>query len=232
VRVVPKGVTEVERQRVKPGVEAAGNSRESCQMLYSCQLAIMENIDNALSGFLARITSGEVEVYNEFSLQHELGIHLRQYHLNYLVQFERNISYFGGVSTNFKKREIDISVFTRNPHELHYAMELKFPRNGQIPEQMFSFCKDIQFTEELLSLGFQSASVLVLVEDPLFFQGLTKGIYGYFRGIRPLTGRIIKPTGTKDKEVNIRGKYTVTWHPLRDKLHYFLITVKNIASDS
>ncbi len=28
-------------------------------------------------------------------------------------------------------------------------LELKYPRNGQHPEQMFSFCKEIAFVEEL-----------------------------------------------------------------------------------
>lgn len=186
----------------------------------------MPDIEHIVSGFLNRVRSESVEVYNEFSLQHELGFYLREHYSNYRVQFERNISHFGGEAKNFKKREIDIAVFEESPRELLCAIELKFPRNGQVPEQMFSFCKDIQFAEELLSLGFKSASVLTLAEDPLFYQGSTQGIYGYFRGDKLLTGRIVKPTGLKDDEVNIRGQYIINWRPLLNKLHYFLVTAK------
>lgn len=39
----------------------------------------------------------------------------------------------------------------------HYAIELKYPLNGQYPEQMFSFVKDIKFMEEMKELGFNEA---------------------------------------------------------------------------
>jgi hypothetical protein len=186
----------------------------------------MHDIAEHLRPFLEAVAAGAVDVYNEFSLQHELGIHLRSRHPNWLVQFERNVSYFGGSAKTFKKREIDLTIFTQNPKTLHYAVELKYPRNGQVPEQMFNFCKDIQFAEELVSHGFQSAALLTLAEDPLFYRGPGEGIYAYFRGAKPLTGRVVKPTGAKDDEVNILGSYTIKWIPLRDELQYFLVVVQ------
>ena len=61
--------------------------------------------------FAAEIASGNVDIYNEFSLQHELGIFLRNRSPKFCkVQFERNISYFGMNQTVTLKREIDISV--------------------------------------------------------------------------------------------------------------------------
>ncbi len=44
------------------------------------------------------------------------------------------------------------------------ALELKYPRNGQVPESMFSFCKDIAFLEQLGLSGFQSAYVLTVAD--------------------------------------------------------------------
>ena len=47
-----------------------------------------------LQKFMKKIQTGEVEVYNEFSLQHELGIYLRNALPNYKVEFERNVKFF------------------------------------------------------------------------------------------------------------------------------------------
>jgi hypothetical protein len=184
-------------------------------------------IEHCMRHFLDRVAKKQVEVYNEFSLQHELGIALRGLHPEWIVQFERNVGDFGGKKEKFTKREIDISVFSRTPDgevkDLLYAIELKFPRNEQYPEQMFSFCKDIQFAEELVAHGFQSAAVLTLTEDPNFYRGLSKGIYEYFRSEKPLTGIVQKPTGAKDDEVRIRGEYVIKWVTLRDSLRYFMV---------
>lgn len=98
--------------------------------------------------FFKYAEENDVEIYNEFSLQHELGIYLRSVLPNYKVQFERNISYFTTDNKTVKK-EIDISIFDHNMNE-KYAIELKYPLNGQHPEQMYAFTKDIKFMEELI----------------------------------------------------------------------------------
>lgn len=73
------------------------------------------------------ISSGTIEIYNEFSLQHELGIVLRNnLSKNWIVQFERNIGYFGIPSENLPKREIDIVAFDQNKKQ-KIAFELKYP---------------------------------------------------------------------------------------------------------
>ena len=100
-------------------------------------------IGNAVQELGVKLKSGELEIYNEFSLQHELGIIVRNQDNHKLVQFERNVSYFGFNKTEFVKREIDLVVYSRHAKQLDYVVELKFPRRGQHPEQMFSFCKDI-----------------------------------------------------------------------------------------
>lgn len=65
------------------------------------------NIDNLVTNFIKLVKDGTIDLYNEFSLQHELGVFLRDYlDKKYKIQFERNVSYFY-ISGTYKK-EIDI----------------------------------------------------------------------------------------------------------------------------
>lgn len=187
----------------------------------------MGDLSDLVSTFVESVASGRTEIYNEFSLQHEFGIFLRGKFPGHKVQFERNVAAFFESKAAFKKKEIDISVFSEDTHELKYAVELKFPRNGQYPEQMFKFCEDISFAEELGAAGFSTAGLLVFADDHLFYEGPTDGIYGYFRGGRALHGQIQKPTGKKDAVVTVRGSYSVKWKPISGPLMYAVIEVAN-----
>ena len=182
-----------------------------------------------IAPFIASVAEGKTEIYNEFSLQHELGVFLRRNLVGAKVQFERNVSFFFQSKANFTKRELDISVFSNDKSNLILAIELKYPRNGQHPEQMFSFCKDIAFTEELVISGFSGAVLIIFADDPLFYRGSTEGIYGFFRGGRALHGHIQKPTGKKDDEVIIRGSYFVDWEPIFGTLKYSIIEVNPLV---
>ena len=167
---------------------------------------------------LEKIASGDIEVYNEFSLQHELGIHLRNKFPNHKVQFERNVSFFGIAGTI--KKEIDIVIYSDN--EKH-AIELKFPLNGQYPEQMFSFVKDIKFMEELKGKRFDSAYAVTLITDNNFVAGnKIDGIYSYFRDGREIHGIITKPTGAKNESVEVAGNYNINWIK-SGKYHYYIV---------
>ena len=59
--------------------------------------------------FMSIVEGNQVEIYNEFSLQHELGIFLRNRLVDYKVQFERNTKIFDITGTI--KHEIDIVVY-------------------------------------------------------------------------------------------------------------------------
>lgn len=61
--------------------------------------------------FIHQVAAGEIEIYNEFSLQHEFGIFLRNNFPPYIVQFERNVRFFFQPMPEFIKHEIDITVF-------------------------------------------------------------------------------------------------------------------------
>lgn len=173
---------------------------------------------NIIKEFFECVATEEIEIYNEFSLQHELGMFLRN-HKSYSgkkIQFERNVSYFGLDKSKYEKKEIDLVIFSEEDKrdstvELDTVIELKYPRNGQVPESMFSFCKDISFLEQLSDSGFKSAYFLVVVDDPLFYSGNNKGIYALFRNAQLITGIIQKPTGNKGKSITIKGSYQAIW---------------------
>jgi hypothetical protein len=171
----------------------------------------------ALDEVFGLIRDGTLEVYNEFSLQHEVGYLLRTRFPELTVEFERPAHHFGA-PRGLSKKEIDIVVAVRDDPGRRWAIELKYPRNGQVPEQMFSFCKDIQFLEELCGhAGFAGGWFAALVDSPLFYSPTlpTSGIYAHFRAGRPIHGTIQKPTGKltgKHGEVlDVRGSYVVEW---------------------
>jgi hypothetical protein len=189
----------------------------------------MSKLSDCIASFMQSVAAGEVEIYNEFSLQHELGIFMRARWQEFRIQFERNVSYFGVSKKDFTKRELDIAVFSQDRKTLQYAIELKFPRSGQHPEQMFSFCKDIAFAEELHAAGFKQTAFVAVADDPLFYRGAGEGIYGYFRGHKPLAGIITKPTGAKNESVLVRGPHTIRWLPVVGTTQYALLTVGDDA---
>ena len=176
------------------------------------------NIQKLLEDFMALVGAGEVEVYNEFSLQHELGVFLRSNPIDYKVQFERNTKYFGVQGTT--KHEIDIVIY--NDLE-RYAIELKYPLNGQYPEQMFSFVKDIKFMEVMKESGFKAVYCLTLVKDRKFYSGQKQdGIYAFFRGGKPIHGLICKPTGKKDEQIMVNGNYDICWKACGNMKYYIV----------
>jgi hypothetical protein len=186
----------------------------------------MQALASSIHNFMAGVGDGAVEIYNEFNLQHELGIYLRAtLPSSWKVQFERPVSFFGLRRVNFVKKEIDIACFTPDMRSKH-MIELKFPRNGQVPEQMFKACEDIMFVEQLVSAGFGTSYFMTVVEDPLFYEGRERdGIYRYFRGGEPITGVIQKPTGARDQTVQITGTHIIQWRPLAGSMKYALVEI-------
>lgn len=194
-----------------------------------------------ISGFLAgklRHMSGYV--YNEFSLQFELGIHLREIlsntpsmgnmEKNTKVFFERNVRGLWPERNGegFMKKEIDLSIMKGDIPEC--AIELKYPRNGQYPEEMFAFCEDIRFLEELKEAGFRETYAVCLVDDPAFCnrdggQRRLDGIYAPFRDGKPIHGIIEKPTGNHGRAIKIEGEYHVSWHETGDGRWYYIIAI-------
>ena len=78
----------------------------------------------------------EKYIYNEISLQHELGEYLRR-RLNksdyerFIVQYERNITSFDefkGNTADLRKREIDIVIIDKEKNE-NFVIELKYHKD-------------------------------------------------------------------------------------------------------
>lgn len=165
-----------------------------------------------ISDFFSYAYSQKIELYNEYSLQHELGIFLRNKCPNYSVQSERNTKFFGINSATVKK-EIDVVVYNNSEK---FAIELKFPRNGAYPRRMFQFVEDICFIEQLKHNGFTGGCAVVLVDDPKFYsnqKGLgVLGIYSYFRVGTSIKGVISNPTTKGPKQLAINNSYNAIWN--------------------
>jgi len=182
------------------------------------------NIESLIHKFFDYIYAESIELYNEFSLQHELGIFLRHNLTGLKVEFERNVEYFGLDKSELEKKEIDICIYHTLHSKFGCAIEVKYPRNGQYPETMYSFCKDISFIEQLQKRGFQNSYFLALVDDKNFYEGKDNGIYGFFRAKKPIHGCIVKPTGKKDSQIEVYGTYLAKWNEMRDGRKYCLIS--------
>lgn len=164
------------------------------------------------------------QIDNEASLQLELGHYLRQEYLT--VALEKNVGTLFGSKSGFSKKEIDL-IILEELGEPVAAIELKYPRNGQYPEQMYKIVQDIKFCEELKAAGCKQAYVLVLIDDHNFCQGNKQdGIYAYFRNQRPLTGMVNKPTGNRNQFIELSGTYSIEWQDIEDTaFKYALIEV-------
>lgn len=184
-----------------------------------------EDLTGFIDAFFEAVGRGDVEIYNEFSLQHELGCFLRSSLApDHKVQFERPVTFFGLRRADTLKKEIDISVIGSELRET-VAIELKFPRSGQYPEQMFAACQDIGFLEDLVRGGFNRGYFVMAADDPLFFSGGGEGgLYGCFRAGLPIAGDLCKPTGARDKSVRLAGEYRIRWQQAR-LVRYACVTV-------
>lgn len=189
----------------------------------------MKLVEDSVKEFLGLVGQSKVDIYNEISLQHELGLHLRKSCPDGIrVRFERPISYFGFSGGNFSKKEIDICLLGPGK-KAEFALELKFPRQGQHPEQMFAACVDIAFLEALVSAGFGGGLLLMVVDDELFYRGREQdGIYRFFRAGQPIHGRVVRPTGRRDSSVQVSGSYSVRWHHLPNGMSYWMAGVSSL----
>lgn len=184
----------------------------------------MINIKELIEDFFITATTNNIELYNEFSFQHELGIYLRNRLIdkNYKIEFERNVSYFGLEKNKFIKKEIDIVIYNQNEK---IAIELKYPTNGQYPEQMFSIVKDVKFCEELFLNGFNNCYSITLTDDDTFFTTKRKNdsIYKKFREEKKLYGEIEKPTGDKNETIKLNNEYKLNWDNWKEQFKYAII---------
>ncbi len=184
------------------------------------------DIQSIVNEFIENIKNNKIDLYNEAGIQYELAIFLRSRLKNYKIQLERNISYFGLNKNKFEKKEIDVIIFSVDKKE-KLAIEIKFPSNGQYPEQIFSFCKDIKFLEQLKDCGFENNLFLVFTNQRNFWsnKGKEGTIYYKFRNKKVLDGIITKPTGSKDEVIELVGKYNIEWKNIDDNVKFFIVRI-------
>lgn len=185
---------------------------------------MLRYLEQLLTDFLQQRATEEI-CYNEAALQFEMAVFLRGVLPNaWQVEFERPASKFLSRAGRLTKKEIDL-VVTSSVSQ--YAIELKCPRQGQYPEQMFKACQDIAFLEDLVKHGFDGGIFAFHAVDPCFFSGEVKQpIYGFFRGNTPIHGMIQKPTGKRDSWVKIEGEYLLDWQKQPDESKFYLGVVK------
>lgn len=176
-------------------------------------------------------------VYNEFSLQHELGIFLREEFKNsFRVKFERNVGCFSEKEDpdylkKFVKKEIDIVICKgRRENPEKYAIELKYPTNGAYPQSMFQCIKDIKFMEQVKDeLGFINTYCLTLTSDSFkgkLFRSSNKnseGIYSFFRNKKEIHGKIKNPQHNSGESYNITGEYSIDWRQIDDTTFWYYL---------
>ncbi|OQB16098.1 MAG: hypothetical protein BWY15_00227 [Firmicutes bacterium ADurb.Bin193] len=192
----------------------------------------MLNLKHCIFDFFKKVKSNNIEIYNEFSLQHEMGIYLRSILPEFKIQFERNVSFFNINSVTIKK-EIDIVVYKEDLSE-KYAIELKCPNNGQYPEQLYSFTKDIKFMEQLHENGFDKTYCVSFVSSKPFYSGtINEGIYKYYRDEFKVYGNISKPTGA-GKETDfiiLDGIYDIRWIDFDEKSKFYVVEISDEVCD-
>lgn len=192
------------------------------------------NIDLAIliDGFVQYLSTRNL--YNEASIQHELGYFLRKefehkYSNNTMcIEFERNVK---GIikekAHEFIKKEIDLFISSQDDYKC--AIELKYvcKKNGRIPENMFDFCKDVKFLEQMKEKEFDNCYFFAVAEKKSNFNcgNCQDGIYKIFRQDKIINGCIQKPTGKKNKKLEIKGSYKINWKDLNEDWEYLLIQV-------
>lgn len=179
-------------------------------------------------------------IYNEFSLQFELGYFLRDN--GYNVFFEKNVKDYGFNKEKPYKSEIDLVA---EKDDKRYAIELKYPKNGQYPEEMYQFIRDIAFAQQLVSNSangkrvFEKTYCLTLVDDEKFYSDmstksrklLSGSIYSHFRHSQnkvPYTlkqGTYNKPTGKASATVSCTTLQDVsyTWNNVNGTNFWYYI---------
>ncbi len=164
---------------------------------------IEKKIEEAIINVLNKLKEKEDSyIYNEISLQNELGIELRKKFEGTeqtKVFFEKNVKslYKKECKENeMVKKEMDLFICDGSKvdegKKEAYAIELKFVKreNNRVPENLYDFVKDMRFMEQIKENAKEyrtkiiTTYVLTIVDDAIYVESKNKntiGIYQYFR---------------------------------------------------
>nr|AIE98228.1 hypothetical protein [uncultured marine thaumarchaeote KM3_04_H06] len=184
------------------------------------------HFEHIVDDFASQISKGEIKIYNEASIQHELASFLRIIP-NYEIQLERNVNYFKLNKKRFVKRDIDIVLFNKTKTR-KFAIEIKYPTgNSGEPEQMYKFCEDLRFLEQLKESGFTGAFFLAITSNSRFWRNMRKrgSIYEKFRKEKELYGIIANPIRTSEAMVTLKGRHKINWLSINNFTRYFVVRI-------
>jgi|SRR5665213_1501278 len=175
-------------------------------------------MQNLIASFFETAPEACGPIYNERSLQLELGYYFRSHAAQ--VEFERPyiVTPLKG-STCHQKTNLDLLV---RQNGRTTAIELKVPLNGRHPETLYDFCNDVAFVEGIVRSGFADEGICVLMtNDRAFWNDSGRGsdIHHIFRRKGSLlTGAVKKPTGAANTTVVVSGSYSPAdkWRGVRD----------------
>lgn len=178
------------------------------------------DIEQLIIEFISNDNIKFKEIDNEYSLQFELAYFLRTRLEKCIVTVEKKVT--------IQKLSHRLDIYIKTEDNKEYAIELKFPTNGQVPIQMYKFIKDIETMEELKNqYNYDNTFALLLTNDKKILtknnsQLSTKGIYKYFRTDTSLDTKIEPisiPVG-KDKDndnINLRNRYSIEFQKLNNE---------------
>lgn len=190
----------------------------------------MIDFKTQIRAFFDQVAQNKIEIYNEFSLQFELGIYLRSViDARYKIEFERPVSFFGLSVPSFVKKEIDLALYTPDQRE-RYAIELKYPRQKAYPKRMNQFCEDICFAEQLVAAGFNGGLFVAVVDDARFYSGKAPQgtVYRHFRDTVPVHGMYSYRHRRQTWSFEIQGSYAVKWLDVTQTMKYALVEIGNV----
>src|SRR5260370_33358128 len=93
---------------------AAGGYSWGIYSLAQAELTVMEPLEDLIAPFIQSVASGRTEIHSEASLQHELGISLRERLPDRKVLFEQNAASLFPSKTPLTKLEISVSIFSQD----------------------------------------------------------------------------------------------------------------------
>jgi len=103
----------------------------------------------------------------------------------------------------------------------------KIQNNGEYSIQMFHFCQDIKFLEQLKKAGFTDNFFLALTPQRNFWSDTGKKgtIYEKFRKEKELYGEIKNEIGDSTEKVILTGRHKINWLSVNDTVRYFVMRV-------
>ena len=179
--------------------------------------------------FFELIDKGEIEVYNEASVQFELGWYLKKKFPSAKISLERNISHLKFNKSEFEKSETDI-LFTDTLNHSHSIIELKAPINqDQVrPVTVFEWIKDLKFLEQLTKKGISCYSIFITDNKGYLDSNRKTGrLLKDFRN-KNISGEYQKHLKSSEKNeiIFINNTYQFEWKAIGKGLFYFIAEPK------